>query len=60
MLVTAHTVGMVVYRTRVDPYTPDCGLYECRGCGARVRSDSRVERCEDCGASVRNIAVSRE
>ncbi|MEF8818751.1 MAG: rubrerythrin-like domain-containing protein [Haloferacaceae archaeon] len=51
---------MVVYRTRVDPYTPDCGLYECRGCGARVRSDSRVERCEDCGASVRNIAVSRE
>ncbi|MFB6168812.1 MAG: rubrerythrin-like domain-containing protein [Haloferacaceae archaeon] len=51
---------MVVHRTTVDPYRPDRGLYECRRCGARTRSDSRVEACEDCNGSVRNIAVSRE
>jgi Zn finger protein HypA/HybF involved in hydrogenase expression len=51
---------MVVHRTTLDPYSADRGLYECRDCGERVRSESHVDACEDCGASVRNIAVPRE
>jgi ribosomal protein L37AE/L43A len=51
---------MVVHRSTLDPYSPDRGLYECRACGERTRSDSHVDSCEACGASVRNIAVARE
>jgi rRNA maturation endonuclease Nob1 len=51
---------MVVHRSTLDPYRPERGLYECRGCGVRVRSDTHVDSCADCGAAVRNIAVARE
>ena len=51
---------MPVHRSTLDPYTQTRGLYECLRCGARARSDRRVEECVDCGAAVRNIAVARE
>jgi rubrerythrin len=51
---------MVVYRSTVDPFRGEGGLYECRVCGTRVRSDSHVGACTDCGESVRNLRVPRD
>ena len=60
MSATTVAVNMPVHRSTLDPYTQTRGLYECLRCGARARSDRRVEECVDCGAAVRNIAVARE
>jgi len=38
---------------------PDEELYECTGCGARVRgADTRL--CDDCGGALTNISRDRD
>ncbi|RCU48011.1 rubrerythrin-like domain-containing protein [Haloplanus salinus] len=44
----------------IDPYTPERGYYECRGCTHREASEDRLTACSICGADVRNLAVPRE
>lgn len=51
---------MVLNHTKVDPYSPAEGYYECRDCDARF-SGSGITTCEECGSdAVFNISVSRE
>lgn len=50
---------MPVHNSKLDPYTPERGYYEC-DCGYRETSGERLTDCPDCGAELRNIAVPRE
>lgn len=51
---------MVLHNTKLDPYRPERGYYECRSCGNRTTSERHVATCPECDGAVRNIAVARE
>ncbi|MFC6785849.1 rubrerythrin-like domain-containing protein [Halobaculum halobium] len=44
----------------IDPYDASEALFECVGCGTRLRGASHPGTCPECESAVRNIAVSRE
>ncbi|UIO99219.1 rubrerythrin-like domain-containing protein [Halobaculum sp. CBA1158] len=44
----------------IDPHSSTEGLFECIGCGSRVRSANHPGTCPNCEADLRNIAVPRE
>jgi rRNA maturation endonuclease Nob1 len=46
---------------RNDPYDPPGEyLHECRECGQRAWTESRIGECDDCGGEVKNLAIPRE